>query len=92
VTGDAPPFLLIHGDRDSIAPIAQARRFRDALAAVSKAPVAWVELPGAQHAFELFPSLRSVVCVHGVHRFCQAIWSARQRASHASPLDARADG
>lgn len=77
---DAPPFLMMHGDRDNLAPIAQARRFRDELSAISRSPVAWVELPGAQHAFELFPSLRSVVCVDGVHRFCQAIWNARTNA------------
>lgn len=87
VRADAPPFLLVHGDRDSLAPIAQARRFRDALAAVSAAPVGWIELPGAQHAFELFPSLRSVVAVHGVHRFCQAIWSARQRTLEPTLAD-----
>jgi hypothetical protein len=46
---------------------------------VSRQTVAWIERPGAQHAFEVFPSLRSVVAVHGVHRFCQAIWSARAR-------------
>jgi hypothetical protein len=46
--------------------------------------VAYVELPGAHHAFELFPSLRSVVVVHGVHRFCQAIYS-RWRADHPEP-------
>ena len=86
VCADAPPFLLVHGDRDSLAPLAQARRFRDALAKVSCAPVGWVELPGAQHAFEIFPSLRSVVAVHGVHRFCQAIWSARQVAAAAAPV------
>jgi hypothetical protein len=45
-------------------------------------------LPGAQHAFELFPSLRSVASVHGTHRFCQAIWSAH-RARALTPADRR---
>lgn len=80
VHGGAPPFLMLHGDRDSLAPVAQARRFRAALTAASKAPVAWVELPGAQHAFELFPSLRSMIVIDGVRRFCQAIWQARNAA------------
>ena len=48
------------------------------------ATVAFVELPLAHHAFELFPSLRSVVVVHGVHRFCQAIYS-RWRAGQPDP-------
>ncbi|HVK73077.1 MAG TPA: alpha/beta hydrolase [Kofleriaceae bacterium] len=85
VHADAPPFLIVHGDRDSLAPIAQARRFRDQLAAVSRAHVGWIELPGAQHAFEVFPSLRSVVAVHGVHRFCQVLWSVRQRTRQVAP-------
>ena len=38
----------------------------------------------AARLFELFPSLRSVVVVHGVHRFCQAIYS-RWRAAHPEP-------
>lgn len=83
-TGPAtPPLLVIHGDRDSLVPVAMARSFV-AAARRSRAPVAYVELPGAHHAFELFPSLRSVVVVHGVHRFCQAIYSA-WRADHPDP-------
>lgn len=74
VCAAAPPFLLLHGDRDTLAPVTAARRFRDEL---RKAGVvtAYVELPGAHHAFELFPSLRSVAVVHGVHRFCQWLYA-----------------
>jgi acetyl esterase/lipase len=75
----APPFLLLHGDRDTLAPVGAARRFRDALRAAG-VTTAYVELPGAHHAFELFPSLRSVAVVHGVHRFCQWLY-ARHRAT-----------
>ena len=83
-TGPAtPPLLVIHGTRDSLVPVAMARSFV-AAARRHHAPVAYVELPGAHHAFELFPSLRSVVVVHGVHRFCQAIYS-RWRADHPEP-------
>lgn len=83
---DAPPFLVLHGDRDSLAPVTAARAFVRALRATSAAPCAYVELAGAQHAFELFPSLRSVAVVHGTHRFCQAIWSA-WRTEHRTPAD-----
>ncbi|MCL4226073.1 MAG: alpha/beta hydrolase [Myxococcales bacterium] len=85
VTATAPPFLLFHGDRDSLAPVTAARAFAARLRAAGVA-CAYVELPGAQHAFELFPSLRSVAVVHGTHRFCQAIWCA-WRARTGTPAD-----
>jgi acetyl esterase/lipase len=88
ISAAAPPFLVWHGDRDSLAPVAGARSFVEKLRASSTAPCAYVELPGAQHAFELFPSLRSVPVVRGTHRFCQAIWSAH-RARALTPADRR---
>src|SRR4029079_9116673 len=66
----APPFMVVHGDRDSLAPLGAALRFCDVLRSRGGAPLVWACLPGAQHAFEVFPSLRSVPAVHGVHRFC----------------------
>lgn len=69
-----PPFFVIHGGADSLAPVAGARRFTETLVAAG-GQVAYVELPGANHAFELFPSLRSVPVNHGVHRFCQLVYS-----------------
>jgi acetyl esterase/lipase len=76
----APPFMLLHGTRDTLAPIAGARRFRDELRAVSHEPVVWAELPGAQHAFEVFRSVRAAAAVIAVERFCATIharWIAR---------------
>lgn len=65
----APPFFVIHGDRDTLVPVAQARAFVRALRAGSRAPVAYAEIPGAQHAFEIFRSLRCVLAIDGVERF-----------------------
>jgi acetyl esterase/lipase len=56
---DAPPFLIVHGDRDTLAPTNESRRFSAALRGVSSAPVVYVEVPDAQHAFEIFPSPRT---------------------------------
>jgi acetyl esterase/lipase len=88
VCAASPPFLVIHGDRDSLAPVGAARAFVGALRSVCAARVTYVELPGAQHAFELFPSLRSVAAVSGTRRFCQAIWRARHDVA-LTPADAR---
>ena len=66
---DAPPFFVIHGTHDSLAPVAEAREFVNRLRAISKAPVAYAELPGTQHAFDIFHSIRSANVVRAVERF-----------------------
>ena len=71
VAPDAPPFLVVHGRNDTLIPVADARAFVDALRAVGKNPVAYAELFGAQHAFDVFPSLRSTGVVRGVARFLE---------------------
>jgi acetyl esterase/lipase len=66
---DAPPALIVHGDRDTLAPVAEARTFVEKLRASSHQPVVYVELKGAEHAFEVFNSLRTMEVVAGVDRF-----------------------
>ncbi len=83
IHADAPPFFVIHGDLDTLASVEEARRFVAALRAVSRNPVAYAEIPGAQHAFELFPSLRSTLVIHGVERFVTYLYSRHRAASRA---------
>jgi acetyl esterase/lipase len=71
----APPFFIVHGDRDTLVPVEEARRFSETLRAAVKAPVAYAEIPGAQHAFEIFPSLRTTFVIHGVERFLAWVYS-----------------
>lgn len=87
ITGDAPPFFVIHGDQDSLVPVREARRFVDALRATSHEPVAYAEIPGAQHAFDIFPSIRSAHVVGGVERFLE--WA---HDHHTRGSDRRASG
>ncbi|OOK65047.1 prolyl oligopeptidase family protein [Mycobacterium kansasii] len=56
VRADAPPFFVLHGTDDSLIPVVEAREFVDELRGVSKSPVAYAELPNAQHAFDIFGS------------------------------------
>ncbi|MFS8068272.1 MAG: alpha/beta hydrolase fold domain-containing protein [Byssovorax sp.] len=79
VNADAPPFFVIHGSRDTLVPAQDARIFVELLRAVSKEPVAYAELPGAQHAFEVFPSERTMHAVHGVERFLTWAYSRHLR-------------
>jgi acetyl esterase/lipase len=69
VRPDAPPFLVLHGVLDGLAPVAGARSFVRALRGVSRNPVAYAELPGGQHAFEIFHSPRGDLALAGVYRF-----------------------
>ena len=69
----APPMLVVHGTRDTLAPVVDARTFTTELAAASDNEVLYVELPGAQHAFDTFRSPRTNRMVQGVHRFLAAI-------------------
>ncbi|HEX2129330.1 MAG TPA: alpha/beta hydrolase [Solirubrobacterales bacterium] len=72
VHADAPPFLVIHGEHDTLVPVEDARAFATRLEAVSRSTVRYVELPGAEHAFDVFPSLRTARIVEGIERFLRA--------------------
>lgn len=87
VGAHAPPFFVIHGDTDTLVPIEPARRFVKRLRGVSNEPVLWAEIPGAQHAFELFWSARTHRVVDAAARFADQL--ARRRTAGATPASAR---
>ncbi|MFZ4586140.1 MAG: alpha/beta hydrolase fold domain-containing protein, partial [Acidimicrobiia bacterium] len=78
VRADAPPFLVIAGTLDSLVPVADSALFVDALRAVSEQPVCYAVLPGAQHAFEVFHSIRTAYALEGLEH-----WLAWLRTTHA---------
>lgn len=77
---DAPPFLMIHGTADGLTPISGARRFAEALKAVSKRPVILHEVRGAQHAFDLIDSKASRKAVDLVESFLYIVVPAGMAA------------
>ncbi len=76
---DAPPFFIVQGTHDSLTPVEEARLFYRRLHATSQQPVCYAEIPGAQHAFEIFHSLRTTHVVRGVERFLSWAWSGELR-------------
>ncbi len=66
---DAPPFLVFHGDQDTLVPVNDARTFVKRMEETSRNPVLYVEMPGAEHAFDIFPSLRTARVVECIERF-----------------------
>jgi len=65
----APPFLVLHGNHDTLAPVEEARRFCEEFRRRAHGKIAYAEIPGAQHAFEIFESRRALLVIHGVERF-----------------------
>jgi acetyl esterase/lipase len=71
IHADVPPFMVIHGALDSLAPVADARLFVRRLREVSRNPVVYLEVPGAEHAFEIMHSPRTEHTIDGVQRFLE---------------------
>jgi len=82
VHAGAPPFCVLHGERDTLVPVGDARRFVAELRAVSREPVVYAELAGAEHAFDMLPSIRTARVVETIERFLATV---RERAATASP-------
>ncbi len=94
VSAAAPPFLVIHGENDTLLPVAEARLFVELLRGVSRAAVGYIELPQAQHAFEVFTSVRAAHVIRAVARFLSFLYAEHQRAragdeaGEAAPVEA----
>jgi acetyl esterase/lipase len=80
VSADAPPFFVLHGRNDSLIPVEQGRAFSARLREVSRQPVVYAELPFAQHAFDIFGSVRASHAALAVEQFLAEIYS---RAAHS---------
>jgi len=85
VRPDAPPCFVLHGTNDTVVPVEQARSFAGLLRSASLQPVVYGELPRAQHAFDVFPSVRTHHTVHAVERFLAVV---RSEHGGATPAEA----
>ena len=79
VRPDAPPFFVAHGARDTMLLVEDGRHFAAALQSVSRSPVAYAELPGAQHAFDGFQSVRCGSVINGMEWFTAWVRTTRLR-------------
>ena len=79
ITKGAPDFFVLHGAHDSLVSVEQARLFVDRLRDTSGATVVYAELPGAQHAFDVFPSIRSAHVVRAIDRYLHWHWNGWRR-------------
>jgi acetyl esterase/lipase len=81
---NAPPFFVVHGEQDSLLMPQAARRFTDKLRGSSRHPVVYAELPGAQHGFDRFHSIRFDTVVNAIEAFCD--WVISRKVSGAATV------
>jgi acetyl esterase/lipase len=89
LTDDVPEFLVVHGTNDSLANIEQARSFVARLREINPGKVTYLELPGTQHAFEVFGSVRARHVIRGVGRWLdwhRAQWLAEHSRTEQSEV------
>ena len=79
VRPDAPPFFVVHGARDTMLLVEDVRHFVTALQVDVRSPVAYAELPGAQHAFDGFQSVRCGSVINGMEWFTAWVRTTRLR-------------
>ncbi|MGH9019847.1 MAG: alpha/beta hydrolase fold domain-containing protein, partial [Acidimicrobiales bacterium] len=77
ITEGAPPFLVVQGTNDTLVDVhvarAFVRRFRD----VALAPAYYVELPFAQHSFDLTASPRTSATTRAAVAFAESVVGER---------------
>jgi len=78
IEGQLPPFFVIHGTHDTLVHVDEARSFVAKLRSHAEKPVAYAEIEGAHHAFEIFHSTRTAHVVAAIGRFLS--WTYAQRA------------
>ena len=77
----APPFMIIQGGIDSLTAVKGAQEFQSLLAEKSKNEVVYVELPGAEHAFDNFHSPRTEAVINGIHQFLEYCYAKHKKES-----------
>jgi acetyl esterase/lipase len=80
VRRDAPPFFVLQGVNDTLVPVGTARVFVERLRALSQEPVAYAELPLAQHAFDVLASPRCRATTSAVGDFLEGARAAAARS------------
>ena len=73
VTATAPPMFVFYGTNDTLVPPEVARYFVAQLREASQAPVASVELPRTQHAFDVLASIRCRHTTMGAVQFLEGM-------------------
>ncbi len=74
------PWLVIHGDDDTLAPVVEARDFARALEQHGAATTGYAEIPSAVHGFDVWYSQRAIAAIELTARFLTTM-ARRARAA-----------
>ena len=74
---EAPPFFILHGEKDELVPAGQSRVFHAALRAAGATTVGYAELANAFHAFDITPTVRSRLAADAVADFLGVVYGRR---------------
>ncbi|WP_217996858.1 alpha/beta hydrolase [Nocardioides jensenii] len=88
ITPEAPDFFVMHGTNDTLVPVEQARLFVARLREISESTVVYAELPVAQHAYEIFKSIRAGHVTKAVDRYLHWHWNGYRQGVDVSEVDA----
>jgi acetyl esterase/lipase len=89
VHNQAPPFFVLHGEKDELVPCSQARTFCAAMRDAGAPTVAYAELANAHHAFDILSTVRSRLAANAVADFLGIVYGQRESSLIASwPLAA----
>jgi acetyl esterase/lipase len=67
------PLMIVHGGQDTFTSPKHARALAERARNASANPVVYVELPGAQHSFDLLTSIRLEAVIDGIEAFTASI-------------------
>ncbi|KAI8923055.1 Alpha/Beta hydrolase protein [Entophlyctis helioformis] len=83
-----PPFMIIHGRGDTLAPITHVREFAKTFKLVVKTPLCYIELPNANHLFYSLSTPRAHYLAYGVEPFLRFMHDKHTaaRLAAASPV------
>ncbi|WP_051750758.1 alpha/beta hydrolase, partial [Phycicoccus jejuensis] len=86
----APPIMLVHGAQDTLVPAGLQTDLVARLRSISRNPVVYAELPGAQHTFDLLHSLRFELVIEALWDFAGWV-RARARPTLSDPTSSMAE-
>jgi dienelactone hydrolase len=67
------PLLIVHGGQDTFTSASRARALAEQARRATANSVVYVELPGAQHSFDLLSSIRLEAVIDGIEAFVGSV-------------------
>jgi acetyl esterase/lipase len=83
INPDAAPMFMVHGTKDVLIYVDEARRFYRKLDAVSHSPVKYLEINNAVHAFDLLHPQQTVKANRAIAGFLNDTWRRASRRAAA---------